>query len=101
MSRSFKKTPIFSLALCSSQALWKRAYNRDFRRKCAEILNLGMIQDLLESSPVLPLLKMVSDPWTGPSDGRHYWVPSVFWQKRGIRPGDFEQVFEYRRLMRK
>lgn len=99
MSRSIKHTPIFGLGTAEDKKRWKRCYNRDIRRKNAEILRLGRERcDLLVSSPVL----CDTDMWTQDGWGhKYYWTPKCFWQKRGIRQEDHNEISEYRRLMRK
>lgn len=65
MSRSYKKTPVSTIACCQSQKQDKRSCNRVFRRKSK--IRLKQDCDL----PVR--LREVRDVWSFTGDGKRYW----------------------------
>lgn len=69
MSRSRKKTPITTVAVCNHGAMkkWKRMCSRKVRR--GEAYNNGWF-------------KKAEDPWTGPSDGKCLIDPKSKWMRK-------------------
>ena len=66
MSRSRRKTPIFSYCTTDDhEHWWKHAANRALRRAIRMALQRG--------SETLPLLREVSNNWTWPKDGRRWY----------------------------
>lgn len=75
MSRSYRKKPYISV--CNdgngSSGIWKRDYNRAFRRVSKHKLNKARLNDY-EDYFYEELYKVViANPWLGPSDGWYYY----------------------------
>lgn len=66
MSRSRKHVPISGNTCAETEQWWKRKANRKLRRL------LRLIQS---DEEIIPTLRDVSDVWTWPKDGKHYWIP--------------------------
>lgn len=68
MSRSFKKSPVTSVAVCNYGEKWDKQHaNRKLRRR--------VILALVRESEVLPQLREVSDRWVFMKDGKHWYSP--------------------------
>lgn len=79
MARSYKKTPIFGNAKCSSEKQDKRRANRTLRRRVKEILTSLEQSDF--PAP-LPRLREVSDAWDFGKDGKSY---RDWWEAKWLR----------------
>ena len=65
MSRSYRKTPIFSNGSDKSEAWYKQVSHQQERRQIHQLVNQGEEE--------LPDEKNWGNPWGGPKDGKHYW----------------------------
>ncbi len=64
MSKSLKKTPVFSIVTRASDKKNKKSWNRAFRRTAKSCM-------LREAEPPIRL-REVSDVWSGAKDGKVY-----------------------------
>ena len=75
MSRSYRKKPYISVYndRNGSSGIWKRDYNRAFRRVSKQKLHKARLSDY-EDYFYEELYKLViADPWLSPSDGWYYY----------------------------
>lgn len=68
MSQSRKKTPVSGNTTATSEKQDKRLANRRLRRNSNQVLKASG----LESEPVLPVMREVSNVWSFDKDGRHW-----------------------------
>lgn len=75
MSRSYRKKPYISV--CNdrngSSGVWKRDYNRAFRRTSKHKLKKAMLNDYEDYFYEELYKLMIANPWLGPSDGWYYY----------------------------
>lgn len=64
MSKSFRKTPIFAIAICPSEKKDKQLWHRRFRRAAHQSPNAGEDHHYRE----------FSNPWGMSKDGKRYWA---------------------------
>lgn len=71
MSRSKQHTPVTGVTTARSEKEWKRDNNRKLRSRSKQRLGNTLDPDAL----VLPLMREVSNVWSGPKDGRQMFDP--------------------------
>ena len=64
MSRSRKKHPIFGITTAQTEKVFKRLYNRGFRKATKQAIERG-------KEPI-PHIKGFASVWNGPKDGKMY-----------------------------
>lgn len=81
MSRSRRKTKIFSSTCAESEKWYKQVAHRRLRRRVADAIRESIRTG--DEPETFPIEDEISDPWDGPKDGKGYWgeAPEKFMRK--------------------